>query len=146
LKNLAINGSDIFAHPPSGATFWIHNNRLPLHVAFTPAFSSDVPVDKTDGVTFQVWNGSTKIFDKHCKPTDRVEPEVLSVEQGVNSDSIGISFVTTPGPANNFEYDWAIWKNVKFIEGNGYIDPSKISDEALRRAWEDYNPVLIGKN
>ena len=137
LENINIHDHVMDAHPPSGSVFKIENDNMPLHLIFTPGFNSEVPKNKTDGVTFKVIVDEQTLYDEHIRPTDSEKLVKLPIK---NSDKIlNISFITEPGPDNNSGYDWAYWKGVKFIVGDGLIDEKRIQNNKLKDKWCTYN-------
>lgn len=137
LENIKIHDQFMDAHPPSGAVFTVENDNLPVNLVFTPTFNPETPKNKTDGVTFKVIVDGKTIWNKHIKPTDLELPVILPVKS--DAKMIKIAFVTEPGPANDFGYDWVAWKNVKFIIGNGLIDEQRIKNSKLKEMWCTYN-------
>ena len=116
--NVYDNGH-MYAHPPSGATFTIKNERRPVSVAFTPSFISDVPVEKTDGVTFEVLSGEERLYQKHVLPDDSTSEVTLDLPEARAKEVLRLSFVTTPGPSGNLGWDWALWRDVRVVVGKG---------------------------
>jgi hypothetical protein len=110
---------DMYAHPPSGATFTIKNERRPVSVAFTPSFVSDVPAKKTDGVTFEVLSGEERLYQKHVIPDDPTSEVTLDLPEARTKDVVQLSFVTTPGPSGDRDWDWALWRDVRIMVGKG---------------------------
>jgi hypothetical protein len=141
LANARIEGSDLYAHPPCGASFTVANNRQPILVFFTPSFNPLTPKDKSDGVTFKVLCGDSVVYEKNVLPADSLPTVMQCVAGARNLLQTKLTFMTTPGKANNFDFDWAIWKNVRIVVGNAVIDPARLSDEALIDAWKRFNPV-----
>jgi hypothetical protein len=109
----------MYAHPPSGATFTIKNERRPVSVAFTPSFISDVPAKKTDGVTFEVLSGEERLYQKHVLPDDSASEVTLDLPEAATKNVVQLSFVTTPGPSGNRNWDWALWRDVRIVVGKG---------------------------
>jgi hypothetical protein len=120
LQNVTVESNgDMYAHPPSGATFTIENKRRPVSVTFTPSFISDVPVKKTDGVTFEVWSGKERLYQKHVLPDDSIPAVTLDLPEATTKDVLQLSFVTTPGPSGDRGWDWALWRDVQIVVGEG---------------------------
>ena len=120
LQNVDVGSKgDMYAHPPSGATFTIENKRRPVSLTFTPSFLSNVPVEKTDGVTFEVWSGKERLYQKHVLPDDSVSQVALNLPRATTEDQVQLSFVTRVGPAGNRDYDWALWRDVRIVIGEG---------------------------
>jgi hypothetical protein len=109
----------MYAQTPSGATFTIENERRPVSVTFTPSFVSDVPVKKTDGVTFEVWSGEERLYQEHVLPGDPASAVTLDLPEATTKDVVQLSFVTTPGPSGNRDWDWALWRDVRIVVGKG---------------------------
>ena len=117
-RNVEVHGNgDLAAHPPSGATFTIMNKRRPVSVAFTPSFISDVPVEKTDGVTFEVWSGEERLYQKHVLPDDPTSGVTLDLPEASTKEVLQLSFVTRVGPSGDRGWDWALWRDVRIVVG-----------------------------
>src|ERR671910_679120 len=102
LRDVDVYGDgSMFAHPPSGATFTIKNERRPVSVAFTPSFNPDVPADKTDGVTFEVWSGEERLYQKQVLPDDPTSAVTLDLPGAGTKDVLRLSFVTKAGPSGD---------------------------------------------
>jgi hypothetical protein len=112
------NGS-MFAHPPSGAAFAIKNKRRPVSVTFTPSFVSNAPADKTDGVTFKVWSGKERLYEKNVLPDDSASAVTLDLPGATTKDVVQLSFVTGGGPSGDRNYDWALWRDVRIVVEKG---------------------------
>jgi hypothetical protein len=119
----------MLAHPPSGATFTVQSNGSAVRVLFTPDFNPDTPADKTDGVTFEIWSGGERLYQRLVKPTDLLGPSVVDVPS--SPGGVQIAFVTTPGPHGNSYFDWALWRNVQFFVGND-LPPRSLLNTATR--------------
>ena len=120
LQDVSVLGNgDMYAHPPSGATFTIKNERRPVSVAFTPSFISDVPAKKTDGVTFEVLSGEERLYQEHVLPDDSTSEVTLDLPEARAKEVLRLSFVTTPGPSGDRGWDWALWRDVRIIVGKG---------------------------
>jgi hypothetical protein len=118
LQDVEVQNGNLFAHPPSGATFTIKTEQQqPASVSFTPSFSPDVPVDQTDGVTFEVWSGRERIYQSHVLPNDPTSAVTLRLPDARTADELRLSFVTTAGPSGRQDYDWAIWRDVRILIG-----------------------------
>jgi hypothetical protein len=141
LEHVKLDGTTLHAHPPSGATFTVDNARQPVHVVFTPAFNPAVAADKTDGVTFEVWSRGQRLYARHVGPLDRLEPILVPLDGAVELERVEVSFVTTPGPNGNADYDWALWRSVKLVVGAAFLDASRIGDKKWREVWARSNPT-----
>jgi hypothetical protein len=120
LQNVDVGSNgDMYAHPPSGVAFTIKNKGRPVSVTFTPSFLSDVPAEKTDGVTFEVWSGKERLYQKHVLPDDSIPAVKLDLPEATTKDVLQLSFVTRVGPAGNRDYDWAAWRDVRIVVGEG---------------------------
>jgi hypothetical protein len=118
LRDVDVLGDgSMFAHPPSGATFTIKNEQRPVSVAFTPSFVSDVPVKKTDGVTFEVRSGEERLYQKHVLPDDPASSITLDLPGARTKEVVQLSFVTDPGPSGDLGWDWALWRDVRIVIG-----------------------------
>ncbi len=109
------SNGDVYAQTPSGATFTIKNERRPVSVTFTPSFVSDVPVKKTDGVTFEVRSGKERLYQKHVLPDNPVSAVTLDLPEARTKEVVQLSFVTDPGPSGDLGWDWAMWRDVKIV-------------------------------
>jgi hypothetical protein len=116
LKLPRIEGMDLVAHPPSGATFTFPTAAEPIHLLFTPGFAQAVPLEQTDGVTFQVWSNGERLYDQHLLPGIATAPVSL-VLPSRDQKELRVSLVTLPGPRDNPDYDWAVWRSVKLVIG-----------------------------
>jgi arabinofuranosyltransferase len=117
-RNVEVYGNgDLYAHPPSGATFTIKNEQRPVSVAFTPSFISDVPAKKTDGVTFEVWSGEGRLYQKHVLPDDPTSGVTLDLPEASTKEVLQLSFVTRVGPSGDRGWDWALWHDVRIVVG-----------------------------
>jgi hypothetical protein len=122
LRDVQVYGNgDLYAHAPSGATFTFKNERRPVSVAFTPSFISDVPVEKTDGVTFIVLSGEERLllYQKHVLPDDSTSAVTLDLPEARTKEVLQLSFVTTSGPSGDRGWDWALWRDVRIVVGKG---------------------------
>jgi hypothetical protein len=120
LRDVSIYGTgDMYAQTPSGATFTIKNERQPVSVTFTPSFIQKDAVKKSDGVTFEVRIGKERLYQKHVLPDDSVPAVTLDLPEATTKDVLQLSFVTAPGPAGNRDYDWALWRDVRTVVGEG---------------------------
>jgi len=117
LEHVVLNETDLDAHPPSGATFSVPTDGNATYLLFTPSFHDFVPREKTDGVTFEVRQGGTQLYQRHILPTEPERPLRLRLLAG-GKDSERISFVTKPGPSGNTDYDWALWRKVQVVMDN----------------------------
>ncbi|MGH7799254.1 MAG: hypothetical protein ACREOW_01320 [Thermodesulfobacteriota bacterium] len=116
----------LYEHPPSQITYKL---TLPekAHLTFGLGLNPrSWGPDKGDGVLFEVLvkdgGEERKLFSKYIDPKNNIEDRKwhdemvdLSVYGG---KEINLSFVTTPGPNNNTDYDWAGWSNPKLIPVN----------------------------
>ena len=141
LRAIQTAGTDLQAPPPSGATFLVENGRQPVHLVFTPGFDPAVPAEKTDGVTFQVAAGDAVVYRRHVLPTDRLAPVVLPLSAAADADRFAFSLITTPGPHNDLHYDRAVWRSIKVVIGDAFIDLRHLGDGALVNEWARHNPV-----
>jgi hypothetical protein len=113
------DNGELFAHPPSGATFTIKNGGRPVSVTFTPSFRSNVPAEKTDGVTFKVWSGNERVYQSYVRPNDSVSQVTLNLPKAGTEDELRLSFVTKVGPSGDRGWDWALWRDVRIVVGKG---------------------------
>ena len=141
LEHIQLAGMDLLAHPPSGATFSVENGHQTVHVVFAPGFAPAVPADKTDGVTFELLGRDGVLYSRHGLPTEREEPVVVQVPDARSRAHVEISLLTGPGPKGDPTYDWAIWKSVKIVVGDAFIDPSRLRNKKVMQAWARYNPT-----
>jgi hypothetical protein len=113
------DNGDIYAPPPSGATFTIKNKGRPVFVTFTPSFLSDVPAEKTDGVTFIIFSGEEGVYQSYVRPDYSVSQVALNLPEASTKDELRLSFITRVGPAGDRDYDWALWRDVRIVVGEG---------------------------
>ena len=83
------------------------------------AHQQRVPAEKTDGVTFEVWSGKERLYQKHVLPNDSIPAVTLDLPEATTKDVLQLSFVTRVGPAGNRDYDWAQWRDVRIVVGEG---------------------------
>lgn len=115
LDHVVFLGIDMYAHPPSGATFSVPGGRIPIGVEFSPDFASSVTAGQTDGVTFELWTGGKRVYGRHVMPGEHLNVALeLPLAQ---DDHAEVTFVTTVGPRGRAEFDRAVWKNVRFFVG-----------------------------
>jgi hypothetical protein len=142
LKNVSVTGVDLLAHSPSGATFFVENARRPVFVVFTPFVETGAPTEKTDGVTFEVWSDGSRRYQNHVLPTDNVDPVILPIAEANSRDKVMISFVTSAGRNDSFDDDRAIWRTVKIVVSDRFIDRERIHNQKLAAIWSRHNPGL----
>ncbi len=144
LTNIQIRESSMDGHPPSGAVFQLNLEKegiaLPCWLTFTPAFNPAVPKEKTDGVTFEVLINDQSVYKRHLLPADSGGTVVLLLEK--ISPTFSVAFITSGGPVQNTDYDWAIWNNIQLIIGDAFVDVSKIENKKLVKKWYEYNSSL----
>jgi hypothetical protein len=143
LEHIKLAGKDLLAHPPSGATFVLQNANQPVHVVFVPGFVPGTPVDKTDGVTFELRIDDRRFYRRHVLATEREEAVIVEAPDAQRRQSVRISFVTEPGPRRDPAYDWAIWKGVKLVVGDAFVDVWKLRNDQSMKAWVQHNPTGI---
>lgn len=121
-----INGDSratLFEHPPSKITYKLtvpENSSLTFGIALDPEVWS---ADKGDGVVFEVLvkdgKEEQKLFSKYIDPKNRIEDrkwhdEVIDLSR-YGKKEVSLTFITSPGPSNNADYDWAGWGDPKLI-------------------------------
>lgn len=123
---LTINGDSritLFEHPPSKIAYKLtipENLSLTFGIALNPEVWS---VDKGDGVTFEILardgKEGRKLFSKYIDPKNKTEDRKWHDERVDLSEyegkEISLTFITSPGPSNNTDYDWAGWGDPKLI-------------------------------
>ena len=135
----------IFAHPPwkqrlagAATTFDTVRGRYRLRLpADCPAVLSvglalrGQAEEKSDGVTFRVLANGKAILDRHWGKAawDRHELSLADYQ----GQEIQLDLCTSPGPAGNVEFDWAVW-------GNPVI---RALSEPRRQAVELASPVPV---
>ncbi len=124
-----INGDSrvtLFEHPPSKITYKLtvpENSSLTFGIALNPEIWSS---DKGDGVIFEILMKDgmeeRKLFSKYIDPKNKVEDRKWHDERIDLSEYKGkevlLTFITSPGPSNNTNYDWAGWSFPKIITNN----------------------------
>ena len=134
LQDVSVRNGDLYAHPPSGATFTIKNGGQPVSVGFVPSFIPDVPVEKTDGVTFEVLSGEERLYQKHVLPDDPTSAVTLDLPEASTKEVLQLSFVTRVGPSGDRGWDWALWRDVRIVVGKGEDNPATTAEEATTPA------------
>lgn len=132
----------IFAHPPwknqgPGApdtTCGRFRLRLPDHAPATLTLGLALRGDaeaKSDGVTFQVLVNGDVLLDRHWGKAawDRHELDLAAYR----GQDIQLELRTSPGPARDVEFDWALW-------GNPVI---RVRSEPRRQAVEIASPTPL---
>ena len=122
----AINSSTrvvLFQHPQSKITYKLtipENSSLTFGIALNPEVWS---ADKGDGVIFEILikdgKEERKLFSKYIDPKNKIEDrkwhnEVVDLSK-YGGKEVNLSFVTTPGPNNNTNFDWAGWGDPELI-------------------------------
>jgi hypothetical protein len=113
------DNGDMYAQTPSGATFTIKNERQPVSLTFVPSFIPKDAAKKSDGVTFEVRSGNERLYQKQVLPNDSIPAVTLDLPEATTKDVLQLSFVTAPGPSGNRDYDWALWRDVRIVVGEG---------------------------
>jgi hypothetical protein len=105
----------IFEHPPSQIKYKLavpEGSRLSFGIGLDPKSWSP---DKGDGVLFEIYvrNGGVQenVFSKYIDPKNNAEDrkwhdEVVDLSR-FGGKEVSLTFVTSPGPNNNANYDWA---------------------------------------
>ncbi|MGH7801320.1 MAG: hypothetical protein ACREOW_11960 [Thermodesulfobacteriota bacterium] len=116
----------LYEHPPSQITYKLtlpEKAFLSFGIALSPKTWSP---DKGDGVLFEldVQDGSIseRVFSKYIDPKHNVadrkwHDEVIDLSR-YGKKEVSLSFVTTPGPNNNTDFDWAGWSNPRIVSNN----------------------------
>jgi hypothetical protein len=141
LEPVKIQGTHLMAHPPSGATFDVDTAGQAVHLVFTPAFVDTVPLEKTDGVTFEVWTDDLRRYHRLVLPTDKLATVILPVAEPGRQGKVALSLVTSPGPRNDKDWDWAYWRSVKVVVGEAALDLTRLRNLKLTNAWTEHNPT-----
>jgi hypothetical protein len=76
-----------------------------------------------DGVDFSVFvirsnNAAVKVFSRYVDPKHRGEDRRWIEERitlAFHDEEVHIKLVTTPGPADDMAYDWAVWSAPQII-------------------------------
>jgi hypothetical protein len=144
LEHVKIDGTNLMAHPPSGATFEVDTAGQAVHLVFTPAFVETVPLEKTDGVTFEVWTDDLRRYHRLVLPTDKLAPVILPLAEPGYQGKVSLSLVTSPGPRNDTDWDWAYWRSVKAVVGEAALDLTRLRNLKLVNAWTEHNPSSPG--
>jgi lysophospholipase L1-like esterase len=110
----------LFAHPRSTLTYRLEADELPpdAELRFGTAIHPDAWRNpEADGVDFRIEadaGGATKVLFE-----DRVDPRQSENQRGWNPRRVSLSdyadsgvtlrFITDPGPAGRFDFDWSAW-------------------------------------
>ena len=121
-----INGSAppaLFAHPPSRITWTVavpaHKPLLKMNVALRPYVW-----DKSDGVVFSisaedgatVTELSSRLVNPRTNFNDRMWVPVEADLSPYAGRSVRLVLTTSPGPAGDPGWDWALWGDPAIIE------------------------------
>ena len=139
--NVSLDGIDLVMPPGSGAVFQIRNDHQPVHIVFLPSFDYPSGKDTSGGITYAVQSNSTTIYRRHLLEREQLDPVILSLPDVQSQESVAVAFVTRYEPNENHHNEHSIWKNVKIIVGDAYVDQNRITDKLLRDSWQKWNPV-----
>jgi hypothetical protein len=133
VKAFEWRGADLFTHPSGGVRFLVPSGNRPFSIRFRPAFSREVPRDRTDGVLFELRAGGISRFRHYLFATDP-EPEItLRVVDLAAGEEATIDLLVGIGPRGDAAYDWAMWRDFRVIvEGSRHGSegaPSLMIDE-----------------
>jgi len=112
----------IFAHPLSRITWDVDvpaHSGLRTHLALAPGIWEQTG----DGVTFRigVTDGPTyrELYARHVNPKDRLEDRAwIPVHVDLSAYAghrVALVLETSPGPANNPFFDWALWGTPRIV-------------------------------
>ncbi|MGH7799252.1 MAG: hypothetical protein ACREOW_01310, partial [Thermodesulfobacteriota bacterium] len=116
----------LYEHPPSQITYELAIPERSLLTFGIGLDSKSWGADKGDGVLFELYvqdgSISERLFSKYIDPKNKIEDrkwhdEVIDLSR-YGKKEISLSFVTTPGPNNNTNFDWAGWNNPKIVTNN----------------------------
>jgi hypothetical protein len=113
---VVISGFDVWAPPPSGAVFSVENGGGSVRVLFTPTIDKTARATEKDGVTFEVWSGSSRLFTRHLRPDDVDESVTVDVPAPPSRERTDIALVTrveleqASGAGRH-----ATWQSVRFL-------------------------------
>jgi hypothetical protein len=141
LKNVSFDGIDLVAPPGSGAVFRVRNHCQPVHVVFLPSFNSTTGSGLDSGATFVVQANNNSIYRHHVAAAEHLDPVIHLIPNAQTQDSISIAFVTKSGRTSGLGEGESVWKNVKIVVGDAYVDTNRIKDKQLRAAWVKWNPT-----
>lgn len=126
----------IIMHPPyrprAGTVFAEYRLKLPpitpIRLSFFNAIRDSMPKEgKSDGVTFRVWVGEEKIFERHTDSKTWLPGEAdLSAFAG---KEILLRLESHPGPKNNTVCDSSYWGDPVLVVG----PPPKVLTDAERQ-------------
>lgn len=134
------NRSIIFAHPDSKITYDL---TLPENPSLLFGIGMDTTVwdpQKGDGVEYlidaalpeepgRVYRVYSRYIDPKNNPGDRHwfdERVDLSAFAG---KQVRLTFQTRPGPAGNYDFDWAGWSRPVLVDGLGAVLPAVVSQD-----------------
>jgi hypothetical protein len=111
----------LFQHPPSKITYKLtvpDNSSLSFGIALNPEVWS---ADKGDGVIFEILakddKEERKLFSKYIDPKNKIEDRKWYDERidlsKYEGEEVLLTFITSPGPSNNTDHDWAGWGDPK---------------------------------
>ena len=104
---------DVWAPAPSGATFSVKNDGGPVRLIFSPIIDESARATEKAGVTFEVWSGSSLLYQQHVLPQDLVAATV-DVPPVPGSSRTEISLVTRADPAGTPGPHHATWQRLRF--------------------------------
>ena len=118
----------VFLHPAGTIEFPV------VHLSSKPMLSFKIGIDDRawdkpgDGVQFTVFvirsnNARTNIYERYVDPKHNPEDRRwiegrISLKAFRNQD-VRLAIATGPGPAGDFNYDWALWSDAEILLADG---------------------------
>jgi lipoteichoic acid synthase len=116
VDHVTISGFDVWAPAPSGATFSIENGGGTVRVLFSPIIDEEARAAEPDGVTFEVWSGSSRLYQRHVLPRD-LEAAAVDVPPVPGLGHSEISLITRASDGSTHRA-LATWQRVRFLTGS----------------------------
>lgn len=127
----------LFQHPTTRIVYndieILRSSTLNFGIGIDPQVWS---ADRGDGVDFEILVQDTsshqmRVFEQYIDPknnsTDRHWFDVQVDLSQFAGQTVDVHFITNPGPANNSDYDWAVWSNPVLVAA-----PERTDDELTK--------------
>lgn len=115
VDHVTFSGFDIWAPAPSGATFSVQNGGGTVRLLFAP-INGQAGATNTDGVTFEVWSGPSRLYQRQVLP-GHLEAAAVDVPPVPGRDRTEISLVTRAA-SGSVPRGRPTWQSVRFLTGS----------------------------